>query len=472
MTMRMSIPTEEHLPAPSLADRVVTRWRLFVRNLWRSGVLPLMPVIVGIGIWYSMLLMREGVVLWHDVSTSTAMTYAIVGPLCAALAAWTSGRPQRRKVNDQLASTPVPGWQQDLLSFSTAAGLGVIGYGGMVLVMTGWAATQATWGAPYAIVLLSGLPVVVLFCLFGAAVGMLWPNHLASLLVLIVTGGSMIFGNTIQNWGPEANARELTLWNTLLSLRDGLSEWEDRRSAPELFENMLMASGLGVLVVTLTLFIRYRGPFMAVSLAVAAVLAGVGVTASMSGQRSDLMFPWSGTEPTASFDYACTAGESVDVCLHPAWTSLQSRVEESAEAIYGPVEGLSDVPDQIIQVPAIDREARGETGKFYILHGSVSDESLAIYLISSLFPDLYGDPERLSDAERTIVGWLMHEAGSEPTFFLPWGRVSQDNVIAHEQELHAAVDRFAALSPEEQRAWLEANWDDLRAGRLTLEDLP
>ena len=38
--------------------------------------------------------------------------------------------------------------------------------------------------------------------------------------------------------------------------------------------------------------------------------------------------------------------------------------------------------------------------------------------------------------------------------------------------LHAAVDRFAAISPEEQRAWLEANWDALRAGELTLEDLP
>ncbi len=39
-------------------------------------------------------------------------------------------------------------------------------------------------------------------------------------------------------------------------------------------------------------------------------------------------------------------------------------------------------------------------------------------------------------------------------------------------EMNAAAERFAALSSDEQRAWLEANLDALRAGDLTLEDLP
>jgi hypothetical protein len=41
-----------------------------------------------------------------------------------------------------------------------------------------------------------------------------------------------------------------------------------------------------------------------------------------------------------------------------------------------------------------------------------------------------------------------------------------------EPETLAAADRFGALPPEEQRAWLEANFAALRAGELTLEDLP
>lgn len=472
MAMRMTVPTHHPSPANSVGDRVKIWWRLFFRNLWRSGVIPLMPVIIGIGVWYSMLLMREGVVLWHDVSASIAMTYAIVGPLCAALAAWTTGRPRRRKMDDQLTSASVPGWQQDLLSFATAAGIGLIGYGGMISIVTAWATTQATWGAPYGVVLLSGLPMVVLFCLFGAAIGMLWPNHLASLLVLIVTGGSMIYGNTIQNRGPEANARELTLWNILLSLRDGFSEWEARRSAPELFENMLMASGLCALVVTLTLVIRYRGPFMAVSLAVAAVLAGVCVTATMSGERSDLMFPWSGTETTASFEYVCTTAESVEVCLHPAWTPVQPLVTEMANDLYAPVAGLEGVPEHIVQTALNDLSMRGTAGAFYMPQGSVTDENLAIFLVSTVFPELNSGPRELSDAEHVIAGWLMQQAGSGPVFFLPWGTAPQEVIMQRQQELHAAVDRFAALSSEDQRAWLEDNWDALRAGELTLEDLP
>jgi hypothetical protein len=45
-------------------------------------------------------------------------------------------------------------------------------------------------------------------------------------------------------------------------------------------------------------------------------------------------------------------------------------------------------------------------------------------------------------------------------------------VEALKADIDAAIDRFAALSPEEQRGWLEANWEALRAGELTLEDLP
>ena len=40
------------------------------------------------------------------------------------------------------------------------------------------------------------------------------------------------------------------------------------------------------------------------------------------------------------------------------------------------------------------------------------------------------------------------------------------------REIPAATDRFAALAPEAQRAWLESNWDALRTGDLILEDLP
>jgi hypothetical protein len=45
-------------------------------------------------------------------------------------------------------------------------------------------------------------------------------------------------------------------------------------------------------------------------------------------------------------------------------------------------------------------------------------------------------------------------------------------MIAMIGEIEAATDRFAALSVEEQRAWFAVNFAALRAGELTLDDLP
>lgn len=469
MSTRMSIPleTDTRFPALPVSSQIRRFARLFFRNLWRSGVMPLLPLVIAIGVWYSRLLIGEGVVLWNEVSISVAMTYAIVGPLCAALAAWVAGRPYRRKLGDQLESTSLPGWQQNLLAFATAAGIGTIGYGCMVLVMTGWTATQATWGSPYGVVLFSGLPMVILFCLVGAAVGMLWPHHLASLLVLAITGGSVIMGNTIQNRGVEANARELTLWNTLLSLRDGFSPWEARRSAPELFENMLMATGMCALIVALVLVIRPRGPVAIGALALSMVWASAGVAMTATGERRSWMAP----ETTASFEYACSDSGSVDVCLHPAWSSAQPFVAEIATQIYTPIRGLEGVPTEIIQVPSYNRSEDAE-GTFSMPGGRMMEVSMSFHLVSTVFPDLNRNPGAMSDAELIIAGWLQEDAGGRAMLFIPRGPDGHASGRASEKELRGAIDRFSSLSPDQQRAWLVENWDALRAGELTLEDLP
>lgn len=36
----------------------------------------------------------------------------------------------------------------------------------------------------------------------------------------------------------------------------------------------------------------------------------------------------------------------------------------------------------------------------------------------------------------------------------------------------AALDRFLALPDDERDSWLSANWDNLRAGRIQLEQMP
>jgi len=473
MTMQMSVPIETGTRFPALPVRSQVRrfGQLFLRNLWRSGVMPLLPVVIAIGVWYSRLLIGEGVVLWSEVSISIAMVYAIVGPLCAGLAAWSSGRSRRRHMDDQLQASALPGWQQDLVTFATAAGIGILGYAGMMIIILGWSAMKTTWGSPYGVVLLSGLCVVVLFSLIGAAIGMVWPNHLASLLAMALTGGSVALGNTIQNYSAEANARELTLWNTLLNLRDGFNPWVSDRVVPELYENMLMITGLGALVVALVLALRHRSPFLTGALILAVIWATTGVFVTATGSRSQPVAGWMASETTASFAYACNDRGVIDVCLHPAWGSVQPLVDEMAEQIYTLVSGLGGVPSKIVQISTSDLDARGD-GTFYMPSGRIMRSNLGFSLVATVFPEINGSGGVMSDAEMVIVGWLLDEAGANPGMLLHIGPRYQASAVARQQDIEKAIDRFSALPPEQQHAWLEANWDALRAGELTLKDLP
>ena len=73
--------------------------------------------------------------------------------------------------------------------------------------------------------------------------------------------------------------------------------------------------------------------------------------------------------------------------------------------------------------------------------------------------------------------WLLRQAGWAVTTEFEIGACFPEGGIAKfglriEDGVIPAADRFGALSPEEQRAWLEANFAALRAGDLSLEDLP
>jgi hypothetical protein len=104
-------------------------------------------------------------------------------------------------------------------------------------------------------------------------------------------------------------------------------------------------------------------------------------------------------------------------------------------------------------------------------------------------------PERVTLAQSALAIWLMRQAGWDLQLAdVNFGGVTQAVLLPSPDELspneptsreeadaqleaavaevvHAA-DRFGALTPEELHAWLEANFAALRAGTLSLEDLP
>jgi hypothetical protein len=45
-------------------------------------------------------------------------------------------------------------------------------------------------------------------------------------------------------------------------------------------------------------------------------------------------------------------------------------------------------------------------------------------------------------------------------------------LAAFQPQLDAALERFTALPDDERRSWLEANWNALRAGEISLDEMP
>lgn len=86
------------------------------------------------------------------------------------------------------------------------------------------------------------------------------------------------------------------------------------------------------------------------------------------------------------------------------------------------------------------------------------DHAIAKSAVDSIFPP--DGHKGISNVQQVISMWLVERAG------MPFPYRSDDPAIS------AAADRFAALPTEAQRAWLELNWDALRAGELTLDQMP
>ena len=76
-----------------------------------------------------------------------------------------------------------------------------------------------------------------------------------------------------------------------------------------------------------------------------------------------------------------------------------------------------------------------------------------------------------NDAQHAISVWLLTRIGSHTMCGMSIDPLDRGMGFPSAAACDAG-ERFAALPEVEQRAWLEAHYADLRAGTLTLVDLP
>lgn len=495
-TFSSSIPLNTSHPGTSgtrlsrLLDLIRGYGRLLLIEFRRCGGYWILPVILPL-VWF-MNQGREdnGVVFWFQMSIVTFQSYIVIAPLTAGLAAWLAGRDGRRRTGGLIEAAPFQPFRRDLVLIGASASWGLVAYALVGIWFLGRAVLFATWGGPDLGWVAVGALAIVLHAALGYLIGRVIRGRFAALVAVALPIGLAIgadayhrvtefdMGNGMgMSTTYEQPLRDLSPFSLTMSLGsdDGIVSFVD----PYIRDSLLWLVGLLGMSLAAIALVRHRRSLVGMAgLGVSMVVATLGANALLEVRDLDEVVE-SRIQP---FEWSCQSAAHVQVCLHPAYEVRLDDVTGTMSTLLAPVAGLPGVPIRWEQLgPAGEHHSPGPGGTGG-LHALV-DHALVLSLADEVFSTDRGDR---TVSQLVIVDALADQAGiTDPypwAYGMPsevtatWSRESGEldftQLDALEPQVEAATDRFAALSPEEQREWLEANWDALRAGELTLEDMP
>lgn len=183
----------------------------------------------------------------------------------------------------------------------------------------------------------------------------------------------------------------------------------------------------------------------------------------------------------------CVSGDLYEACGHPAYEGLLEKRQPDIAAVLSVVNGVDALPVEIRFVP-VGRLPAGNPPFERPFPESIvvqahefaepDGANFRVNLVQQMFAVegwYVGDPT----VANVVRAWWMLELGftpeDTPSLAIWMGRgdlVPGGASRPPQPDLSPYVERFAALPDDERIAWLNANWDALRAGDLTLEDLP
>jgi hypothetical protein len=468
----------EASPAGTLRPRVLNTIRATLQIIWiefrRCGGYLMLPLILPLVWFFNQGFDDYGVVLWFRMSIVTFQSYIIIGPCTAGLVAFLIGRDRRRRTEGLIETVPIGPFRRDLLLLGAGAAWGLVAYAIVGAWYLGQAALFATWGGPDLGWLMLGVLATLVHAAFGLLVGRVIRGRFAALVALALPIAFAIGVETYRSVNGQQPLRPLSPFLQ--------SQWfgvEAVAGPPvALIENLLWLDGLlGSALATIALVRHGKSTIGLAGLGVSLLVGAIGASAVLA-QNPEGGYVESLTPP---FEWSCLTEAGIEVCMHPAYEARLDDAAAGMARVVTPVAGLPGVP------------TRWEDQMGHWTHNEVNDEVGSVYAYSeqtmvwSLADEIFhGEPGERPASQLVFLAVLAERAGVDGTElqFLDWPteamtvtrdgfRMPDESKMEELQpKMEASVARFMALSPEEQRAWLEANWDALRAGELTLDDMP
>jgi hypothetical protein len=443
--------------------------------------------------------------LRSSVITSNMITD--FGPFSAGLAAWAASREGRRNTRDLLATTVRPPWARQ------AAALGGTLFWLLLTFLIGVAALYidtarlATWGGPPVWPVVVGVVEVTTFAAIGFAIGALFPGRFAAPLAAIGTFVIAFIGyHAALGVTPEKGTYALLSPATAVPLGDAGVFYHvapDVAIVQVMFMGGICVALAGVVVVAGR---ASRWPRVAGAVLLAAGVAASSTAFALAGTAKLSISGWdipalhdAASDQPVPYTPVC-AGTSFKVCLHPAFSLYLRDVNAALQPVAAEIAGLPGAPVRAEQVasgtgvrtvqglPVAGTPATGITGTPPVYNISSEDPIAPLWGNGAMlaisgwgagfaqeFLTAYVAPPDTfmpSPAQQAVVTALMAAAGVGVPQFPQADNANGTPVGPSQAQIGAGASRFEALSPAARRAWLATHLSALRAGKITLGQLP
>jgi hypothetical protein len=512
MTAATTAPASAR-PRPGKARALLLTLRLLRLELRHNAMMWVAPVAI---VLFWLTTYRKDMAmppLWNlraaGLQSGAVLDFSI--PLTGA-AAWMGSREARRRIADQVTITARARWARLLAPWAATTIWAMVAYLGCVAVLYGVTAHQASWGGPLWWPAGVAAASLLAFSALGFAVGTLLPSRFTAPLAaiaafFIVALSTQLINGSQSYW--QVSPIVTGPWD--LGSQAGVATFypflPDLSIAQVMFLIGITIALLGVLALP-----PASGSAAARAVAAGLTVAGLlaaGTAAGLTGTgtldaHGMISIPAlhdAASDQPLQFTPAC-AGPAIPVCLNPAYASYLPATAGALAPLLQEVAGLPGAPARIVQVGVTYQQGRGngiivlsggpppggprpafslvlpeQLGVPPMTVGQMASQVAAAY-DPLIVARVIGDGPTASQAQNAVAVALLRAAGQDrpdPGQSLEGqGGLDpgQSPVLTPGTAEFSAAERFAALPERVRRAWLARHLTELRAGQITLAQLP
>ncbi len=454
----------------------------------------------------------------------------------AGLGAWAGSREGRRKTVDLVTTMPRAAWARLSVPLAGTLCWLLLAFLAGVAVLYIQTAIQAAWGGPPLWPVFVGAAGVTVVTVIGFTCGVLFPGRFTAPLVAVgvvlldqvgfrevltvmAPGGAtllpspptsapyallspstsppLVDAGVYYHVTPDVEITQIMFMGGIavalfgvLGLASVLRQPAAARGLTSL--RAALARGDGWLLRAVALILVACG--VAAS-STAFALAGTAVPDAVGGWRIPALHSPASDEPVPVAQSCTTgSGSGFQVCVHPAFSFYRSDVAAALDPVAAEIAGLPGAPVRAEEAPSVSGgltamggisgnppafEFTAERvgwifGEFYgIPDAATWDEAFQQGLLQAFLagrsPHSGPGPVPLGPAQLAVEDALLTAVGSAPGMLI---FVNGKPAPATHAAISAAAHRFAALSAGARHAWLFTHLAALRAGKITLRQIP